>query len=868
MCYNKIVILKSDYMNIKKPYILIVIFAFAFFVVSELIGFYFDYEKAKHDIYKNDNIAINNLLNAQEENLQMLANIFANDAAVIKAYKQNDPNILIEHIEPIWKKMQKEKLIYEVHFFKPPAISFVNFSNFKSIGTDVSSARKDILWVTTSFRPSTHNLMCKTYAGIRATYPITDKEHKLLGGLSLGKKIDWLPKAIKKNTHRDAFLVYTKTSVATLAPKYYKAFMKGKIAVGDYILANTTIKDINPKTIESIDFQKKIQYITLGSELYLLDQYPIYDFSKNIMGYIFVLNDTKKFYLNYLKSILLNFIIIFITAVIIYYVTKKRLGEFNQQLQKSINQLNTAQEAAKMGSYSYYIDSGRIEWSDNHYKLFGVTKENFQPSLKKFIAFVHPEDKNFVKKQLIYAIKSKKYVSFEYRIVLHTKGLLFVRSTALLIDENKGKNKLLNGTIQDISEYKKLELENLKKTQQLVEQLYTDELTKLQNRRALIRDMQNYPEAAIAIVNIKSFKNINDVFGFDVGNFVLETLSTLLLQRSKEHDLLLYRIGSDEFAILNSKLSDQYFVEFIDRVISLVENKVIYYSPKNIEININIYAGICLSKENRLACADVALSEAGKLHKDYVIYSSSENLIKEQEHNIKIINTIKDALTNDKVVAYIQAIVDADTHINKYEALVRIEDNGTLLTPDQFLEIAKKTKYYPLITKKVIEKTFSAFENREEYFSINLIAEDILNESTLAFIRKKVMDFKEKERIIFEIVESENIYQIKEVAEFIQEMQSLGVKIAIDDFGTGYSNFAYMMQLHPQYIKIDGSLIRNITTNQNAKNIVTTIIAFAKNLHCKTVAEFVHSKEVFELTKKLGVDEFQGYYFSEPKRLE
>jgi len=852
--------------NIKKSYILIIILSLSFFIVSELISFYIDYQKSKNDIYQDDKIAIKNLLTSQEENLRMLANIFSNDSKVIEAYEKNDPQIIIQHLEPIWEKMKKEKLVYEIHFFKPPAISFVNFSNFHSLGKDVSDARKDILWVTSSFRASTHNLMCKTYAGIRATYPIIGHDKKLLGGLSLGKKTDWLPKAIKKNTNRDAFLIYTKKSVKTLDEKYYKLFMQDKTMVGDYIFANSTLKSLKADVIKKIDFHKNIQYLNYNHNIYLLDKYPLLDFSNQTMAYIFVLNDIKPFYMSYVKSLSLNFVLIFITAILIYFITKKALGELNQQLQKSLDELNLAQKSAKMGSYLYNLELGTIDWSDNHYALFKVSKKDFTPSIENFMSFVHPEDKDDVLEQLDLVTQSKKYASFEYRILLRDKTLLYVRSTATLIEDPK-HGKLLTGTIQDITEHKKLELENEKKTKLLSKQLYTDELTELPNRRALVKDMQRYDDATLAIINIKSFKNINDVFGFDVGNYTLQTLAQKLLLNVKEYKLLLYRIGSDEFAILNNTLSKKQFEEFIANIIIQIEHEAFFYLPKEVEINIAIYAGICLSTTNRLACADVALTEANKLHKDYVVYSSSENLIQEQEQKVKIINIIKNALQDNNILLYGQPIVDSNAHTHKYETLVRLEHEGEVLSPFHFLEISKKTKYYPLITRKVVHKALEVFKDRKEQFSINLVAEDILNESTLAFIRKEILSFQDKERIVFEIVESEDIYQIHEVAEFIKEMQNLGIKIAIDDFGTGYSNFSYLMELQPDYIKIDGSLIKNIDTNENAKNIVTTIITFAKELNCKTVAEYIHSKEIFEICKELGIDEFQGYYFSEPKPL-
>ena len=120
------------------------------------------------------------------------------------------------------------------------------------------------------------------------------------------------------------------------------------------------------------------------------------------------------------------------------------------------------------------------------------------------------------------------------------------------------------------------------------------------------------------------------------------------------------------------------------------------------------------------------------------------------------------------------------------------------------------------------------------------------------------------ERIIFEIIESEGIENFDKVLEFITDVKRYGTKISIDDFGTGYSNFEYLMKLKVDYIKIDGSMIKNIDNDKSAQMIIASIVSFAKNMNIKTVAEFVHSKNVYEKVKELGVDYSQGYYFGEP----
>mgnify|MGYP000876472920 FL=1 len=123
---------------------------------------------------------------------------------------------------------------------------------------------------------------------------------------------------------------------------------------------------------------------------------------------------------------------------------------------------------------------------------------------------------------------------------------------------------------------------------------------------------------------------------------------------------------------------------------------------------------------------------------------------------------------------------------------------------------------------------------------------------------------KDKSRIIFEILESDYISDYSVLEVFIIKYRSQGIKIAIDDFGTGYSNFAHILKIRPNYIKIDGSLIKNINSDKNSYEMVKSIIDFSKALNIKTIAEFVHSQEVFDLLIELGVEEFQGFYLAEP----
>ena len=903
---------------INKSQYFIILFVLLLFILSEIVFFNKDLEKEKKETYiKNEN-TLNNMMKYHKENIQILANVLASDSEVIQAYQANNPELIKQHVQPIWDKVKNEKLAYEIHFFKPPAISFVNFSNFESIGKDISDVRTDIKWVTSSFKPSAHIMMCKTYAGQRVTYPIVDKDGTMLGGLSLGKKIDWIPSFIKEATNKNSFLIYNKKATNTLISKYYSSFISDKILVNEYILANQTIP-FKANSIQKIDFSKKIQDIVIGEKLYSLNIFPVIDFNNDVMGYVSILNTLDNFYSLYIDIIINKIIILLITGFLMYFLFKRennkllkkafsikmlsktiknndfnylhnykkedtievlssledniismgkvienKYSELEQEMKSQLQNLKQAQSIAKIGSYELDIISNKIKWSDEHYKIFKLDKEHFKPTLKKFMKFVHPDDLEYVEKNLSESATTKNQVAFSYRIILDDNSELYVRSTSSITKfDYDGTPLQISGTIQDITEYTKLEEQNKYASQKLIQQLYKDEVTNIPNRNAFFRDLKLYPNAYLALLNIKSFRYINSVLGFEIGNYALKELAIILSTMLDDNNRI-YRIGGDEIALLNIDSSkNELFEKYIANMIEEIDEIELYSNGDKVSVNIHLYAGISYEVDKKLESAVIALNEAKKANINYMIYTSSNLQIK-QEESLKMTNKIKDALKDDNIIVYYQPIVDKNEKINKYEALVRMRDGEKVLSPFFFLDIAKQTKYYHQITHIVIQKTFQLFKDKNESFSINLTAEDILNKQIVQYIKTQLLEIKDVHRVVFEIVESDDIYDVVEVEEFIQWIKESGASIAIDDFGTGYANFSYMMKIKPTYLKIDGSLIKDLDTNENAKKIVKTIVVFAKELGIKTISEYVHSKEIFDICKELDIDEFQGFYFSEP----
>ena len=398
--------------------------------------------------------------------------------------------------------------------------------------------------------------------------------------------------------------------------------------------------------------------------------------------------------------------------------------------------------------------------------------------------------------------------------------------------------------------------------------LYIDNLTQLPNRAKLIHDVQKKDLGinALAVIDINSFKEINDFLGHRIGDVILKKIVEIINEMTKfvKEKVILYKLSADVYCLANIGLSKSEFEDLIVYILGSIESNVIYEGEH--EIDIRATSGITFSpKNNKLITADLALHAAKQQHKNYLVFYEELDNIREYEKNMLWTKKLKKAMDSDNIIVYFQPLVNNETmKVDKYECLVRMLDDDKVIAPFFFLDVSKKANQYANITKIVIEKSFREFENLPFEFSINVSYEDIQDSDFINFIKEKLKKYNVANRVVWEILEDEGIKNYDLLFEFIQEMKSLGCKVAIDDFGSGYSNFEHLLKMNVDYLKIDASLIRNIANDDNSYKVVKTIIEFAKSLNLKTIAEYVENEEIFNITKELGTNYSQGYHFSAP----
>ena len=406
-----------------------------------------------------------------------------------------------------------------------------------------------------------------------------------------------------------------------------------------------------------------------------------------------------------------------------------------------------------------------------------------------------------------------------------------------------------------------------KNRDKLFNRYFIDHLTNLPNIYQLRNDLEDADDYSLIILSIDDMQTIKNFYGYLASDYVIEEVGTYL---KNNIDGKVYKLTSDEFAIVI--VNKMYFYNLKDYLQSLYENMndtAIQYNVHKIYINLTLSSSSSQDNTNIFSKVYMALKYAMDINTPFWIYEDNMNFEENYAKHLYLSSLVREAVSSLQIIPYFQAIVDTKTlRIRKYECLARlIDENGKIVSPNIFIPIAKKIKNYHIITKTIIDKSFAHFETIECEFTINLSIEDIVKRDMFEFITNKLKGYKVPERVTFEILESDAIEDFDKVNSFINEVRRYGAKIAIDDFGSGYSNFSYLTKMKIDYIKIDGSLIKNMDTDDSSLIVVETIVQFAKKLGIKTVAEYVHSETILDKVKELESEYSQGFHFSKPSML-
>ncbi len=384
-------------------------------------------------------------------------------------------------------------------------------------------------------------------------------------------------------------------------------------------------------------------------------------------------------------------------------------------------------------------------------------------------------------------------------------------------------------------------------------------------RRLLLDYINTHQNPIVAEIYIENFENLRSLFGEEFTERLEKKFEDILKTDMPPCFKRIFYLDNGEFAIAG-EVADIPLDTIIKKLIEYQKN--INNSTINIQgldYDISILISVATGKD-AYENARLGIRKILQEHRTFIVATGLKAKMKKiSKQNLEVLHLIKEALDKKLFMCVYQPIINNQTKkIEKYETLVRIRKDGNYIVPAVFLDIAKKGSFYSRITYEVLNISFEKLKKLKE-LSINISEIDIEKASTRNYIYKLLQENPDiASRVTFELLEDANSRNSQELEEFIKKIKSLGVKIAIDDFGTGYSNFIRLKKYQPDFLKIDGTLIRDLPNDKFSQSIVKSIVDFAKSNNIKTIAEFVETEEIFQKVCELGIDYSQGYYFSKP----
>ena len=440
------------------------------------------------------------------------------------------------------------------------------------------------------------------------------------------------------------------------------------------------------------------------------------------------------------------------------------------------------------------------------------------------------------------------------------------------------------------------------RAQQLSWQANHDALTGLMNRRAFGVTVEESLKAAqdaeqshvLCYVDLDHFKVVNDTCGHAAGDELLRQISTLLQDHVRSSDIVA-RLGGDEFAILlyncpldqalritNSICNDlsQFRFSFQNRVFKVGSS-----------IGVSVIGETSLSADEVMNAADAACYAAKRRGRNRVhVYQQADQGLSRYSTETQWFTRLSEALERDRFQLFYQPIAASDTNPDtnvdqacRCEVLLRlIDEHDHLVSPAAFIPAAERYSLMPEIDRWVIRRCFAHLSHRlappftsgpltsggspvSTIYSINLSGASINDDRFLGFIQEQLAHYAVPPGLIcFEITETAAISNMKRAVSFIEQLKQVGCQFALDDFGTGMSSLAYLRTLPVDYLKIDGSFIQDIASDQVACAMVEAVNHVAHLMGLRTVAEFVSNAELLEKVKTLGVDYMQGYAIAMP----
>lgn len=433
--------------------------------------------------------------------------------------------------------------------------------------------------------------------------------------------------------------------------------------------------------------------------------------------------------------------------------------------------------------------------------------------------------------------------------------------------------------IHHLTDYFNRMLVTLQDFQYRLEQLSArDPLTGLYNRRKfeqfldyeVDRATRHLRSFCLIMIDLDNFKHINDTYGHPIGDMALQKLALILTKQTRKSDVIA-RLGGDEFAIILPETDFEHGLSSAEKLRNILASSPLDLPDCNIGISASFgvvsYPDNGDGVENLNIAMDVAMYKAKHSGKNCVAVLDEKEKVAEMEV-FKKGEFLRLAMEQDRVTVFLQPIISLPGDLYAYEVLARVEHSGEYTAASEFIHAAEELgltiELDTDVFKKGIEYLASQPLEKTKLF-FNLASHTLANEQAIRemveFARQKDIPL---ERIVFEITEREALPRISELSQLIDELHAMGVEFALDDFGSGFSSFLYLKYLSVDYVKIEGSFVRQIAVDRRDRIMVEHIASIASQFGIKTIAEMVEDEETDQLLQKYGINYAQGYYYGHP----
>lgn len=416
-----------------------------------------------------------------------------------------------------------------------------------------------------------------------------------------------------------------------------------------------------------------------------------------------------------------------------------------------------------------------------------------------------------------------------------------------------------------------------------------DLLTGLDNRTAFEKYLQQIlgkQQASLLHLNLDHFKIINASYGHAAGDEMLRQVCQQLRLALRESDVMA-RVGGDEFAVLLSHCQPHAAMQTAERLRKAIHDLNVQWRQHNLHSGVSIgVVHITATQSNDpqslLGMADSACKHSKESGRNRItVYNPFNRIFQRYQGDMEWVQRLRNSLENNLFTLLAQTVYPLKSQGKgmggvHFEVLIRLQDGfGKLISPNEFIPIAERYDLMPQIDRWVVRNALKKLKHHLSEganistCAINLSGASLGDTELLEFIRHNILEQGvAAEKICFEITETSAIASMDNAISMIEELRKLGCRFSLDDFGAGMASFKYLQQLPVDYLKIDGSFVKDMLRNKNNYAMVDAINHIGHVMGKSTVAEFVGDDETFSALQSMGVDYAQGYYIAPPIQLD